>query len=365
MNNDARLLSGLRICHGMSPAQTDAFVDACLPARVPAGTLLIGRGDDDRAMLFVREGEVEVFIGEGKEELVVGELGPGEHAGAMGLLRLTDRRTASARARTACTLLILEPEGLEALDRAANPFVFNLEADVIKGLIARQASVLHSLSRLAPGEDPEELWPPAVPSLLDRFENLLNRRTTAPAPAIHPINALRACPGMTEAPQAALQSLLQRLKAGRVDAGTVLSLEGGDRTDAFILVRGSIGRFRRARSGGEIALAALRPGALAGFESILELSAPPVSCVALEESLVLRVPRNLCVDALFERSPTARILRQAMLKSLGLRLDEVTSVLLEAVRASRTSGDAASEDTVDLDQEQMLLVACNASAGAF
>lgn len=91
-------------------ANSIAEIASLLKARVvPAGTMIVRKGDRAEAMYFVMMGEVEVDL---KPQPVI--LGSGEHFGEIALLRHT-RRTASVRALTECRLLSLGTAEFERL----------------------------------------------------------------------------------------------------------------------------------------------------------------------------------------------------------------------------------------------------------
>jgi voltage-gated potassium channel len=79
------------------------------PQVVPAGAVVVRRGDRAEAMFFIMAGEVEVEI---LPEPVV--LGAGQHFGEIALLNRTDR-TATVSAITACRLLALEVSDFQRL----------------------------------------------------------------------------------------------------------------------------------------------------------------------------------------------------------------------------------------------------------
>lgn len=79
------------------------------PQVVPAGAVVVRKGDRAEAMFFIMAGEVEVEI---LPEPVV--LGAGQHFGEIALLNRTDR-TATVSAITACRLLALEVSDFQRL----------------------------------------------------------------------------------------------------------------------------------------------------------------------------------------------------------------------------------------------------------
>jgi len=87
------------------------------PASYKAGTVIVEEGAREQAMFVVEAGSVEIFGTEGGAVRTIRTLAAGDFFGEMALLE--DRpRTASARAATDCTLLVLDAAALEALLRA-------------------------------------------------------------------------------------------------------------------------------------------------------------------------------------------------------------------------------------------------------
>jgi len=87
------------------------------PASYKAGSVIIEEGARDQAMFVIESGSVEIFRTDGGAIRSIRTLGPGDFFGEMGLLE-DQPRTASARAATDCTVLVLDASALDALLRA-------------------------------------------------------------------------------------------------------------------------------------------------------------------------------------------------------------------------------------------------------
>ena len=87
------------------------------PASYKAGTVIIEEGARDQAMFVIESGSVEIFRTAGGSVQTVRTLAAGDFFGEMGLLE-DQPRTASARAATDCTVLVLDAPALDALLRA-------------------------------------------------------------------------------------------------------------------------------------------------------------------------------------------------------------------------------------------------------
>lgn len=96
-----RAVAALPIFSHLNASAIAEIASLLKPRVVPAGTMIVRRGDRAEAMYFVMMGEVEVDV---KPQPVI--LGAGDHFGEIALLRHT-RRTANVRSLTECRLLTL------------------------------------------------------------------------------------------------------------------------------------------------------------------------------------------------------------------------------------------------------------------
>jgi voltage-gated potassium channel len=93
---------------------------------VPAGALIVRRGEPAQSMYFIAEGEVEIELpGEGVH------LGVGQFFGEMAILHKT-RRTANVRALESTKLLVLDAFDLQAIV-VRNPEIGDCIQEVAEG----------------------------------------------------------------------------------------------------------------------------------------------------------------------------------------------------------------------------------------
>ncbi|RME21720.1 MAG: cyclic nucleotide-binding domain-containing protein [Deltaproteobacteria bacterium] len=305
MSFDPRLIAGLRTCHGLNGSQIESFLATCTMVRVGPGTLLMCRGDVDGSMLFVLDGELEVFIGEPGAELVLRELTRGQHAGASNLLRLTPRRVASVRSVSEATLLVLERPGWERLVASRHPIVANLEAEVLQAKVRELHEMLDILRRVSPGEALPEPDPVIVPTFMQRLSARLAGRRAPPVQD--------AAPDPDDSAAHFPPWLAEKVETMRFRKGELLITEGGDRRDAFLVERGLVGRYRQTMRDDFIPLGRMGRGDLGGFEAAVEGSYPFMTYVALEDCLVHFLPYDLCADAVIGRTEADAELRASML----------------------------------------------------
>ena len=132
-------LHSIPLFHGVPDAALASTAAACVETALAAGEVLFRQGAAGDALYVVVEGRVAVLAetGEGPPRLV-GTVGAGECVGE-GALLLAGRRTATARAESACRLIRLSRE---AFDRAvaAQPAV----RAVLTTLVARRMPALRA-----------------------------------------------------------------------------------------------------------------------------------------------------------------------------------------------------------------------------
>ncbi len=308
-----------------------SLLQACPRSRVGAETTLLSRGATDRAMVILAAGDAEVVVGQADDELVVGNLGPGDHAGGLGLLGLSARRTASVRAASACVLHRLEPLGLAELERRGHPAPAIIEREALRSLVAHFRVVCRELDRL----DPEFCRPMPAP--------LAGARPPGAGQAID------------------LDLLLGNLPVDQLRANWPPGqpLTGLDRADPWVVLHGRVRRFRVHANGRRTELRAAYQGEVGGFEAAL--GASDLAGVAqVDPGTVLAwLPATACTHAMVATDPLSRALRRAMAETLAQRIDHGVHQLRAS---SAASGQPLRRD--EIDQLRMLSVGSKGAAGA-
>src|SRR5205085_1839792 len=105
------LLARVPLFRGLSEGAQISLGQRLVEKRLQAGELIFSKGDTGNAMFFVLSGEVEIFLPPegGAERVDLKEVNEGEHFGELALFD-EKPRSASAEARTDCTLLELSRE---------------------------------------------------------------------------------------------------------------------------------------------------------------------------------------------------------------------------------------------------------------
>lgn len=87
-----------------------------------AGEYLFREGDPPSSAFLIEEGTMEIHSGDGMRPLVLARLGPGDLIGEMAVVDQSTR-TASARARSDCVLLVIEGDQIRDRLAASDPIV--------------------------------------------------------------------------------------------------------------------------------------------------------------------------------------------------------------------------------------------------
>ena len=103
---DRETLERVPLFRGGDPLLLNQVSMALRPHAAAAGEVIINKGDPGAEMYLISRGEAEVLDGSGK---VLATLREGDCFGEIALL-LSERRTATVRARTACDLFVLDRE---------------------------------------------------------------------------------------------------------------------------------------------------------------------------------------------------------------------------------------------------------------
>jgi CRP-like cAMP-binding protein len=117
---------------------------------VEPGTDIVREGDEGDSLYLLEDGSAEVFIGH-DDTFGVKTLGPGDSFGVMALLE-GEKRTASVRARTRCSLYCLSKEALDKLAHGEDRTIFpsllkNLLRDQIRYMRVSNEKAVEALRR--------------------------------------------------------------------------------------------------------------------------------------------------------------------------------------------------------------------------
>lgn len=106
----------------------------------------------------------------------------------------------------------------------------------------------------------------------------------------------------------------------RRPAGTVLTEEGADGNEAFLIISGNVAVTRKGRR-----LAVLGPGEVVGEMALLDQKERTASCKVVEDAVLLRLSSE-DFNRLIERVPA---MMRKLLVTLSLRLRDVDAKLVQ------------------------------------
>ena len=323
---------------GVEPHHVQEAARVVSTADLELGMQLIVRGESDRTVIVLLDGEVslrrdDIELGVARASELVGELelfGP-------------SRRVLSAKAVTAGSVLIFERPVYDALVRARNPIAYALERRVIAQAVSRLRGYHVRISELSRGSATERPMP--QPGLVSRMAGSLglwgsHMGDLGLAEALGELTPFRGVDLDSR------RALGQHLEARSVKAGQVLCRLGERADQAFFLAGGAIEVVVSTDDSHGDSLAILEPGAVLGFTSMEAGEARMAACVAHTDALVLSLKRSAWAVLREEDSPQASALRQAIAADLGFQtaraLDQL--VVLEQELRSRAHDSLSSVD---------------------
>lgn len=115
---EAALLSRIPLFRELAPDELRRLSLCLRPRTLPAGEIVVRRGEADRDLYVIGTGELAVTVAEAETERVVAHLGPGEFFGEMALLR-GEPRSATVRALTEAQVWTLSADDYAEFMREA------------------------------------------------------------------------------------------------------------------------------------------------------------------------------------------------------------------------------------------------------
>ena len=138
---NAELLEGIPLLATLSPEQRAELAGELNMRTVAAGDPIFWVGEPGDEMYVIRTGQVSIIVPDhGGKEIVLADLGAGAVFGEIALLD-SGTRTATARARTDCVVLVLERSKFDAFVQRYPPVALQ----IMKILGARQRATVEKL----------------------------------------------------------------------------------------------------------------------------------------------------------------------------------------------------------------------------
>jgi len=142
--------SKFKLLQGLGQEQIDCLRNYFRRVEVEPGTDIVREGDEGDSFYLLDDGSAEVFISQ-DDKFGVKTLGPGDSFGVMALLE-GEKRTASVRACTRCSLYCLSKEALDELAQGEDRTIFtsllkNLLRDQIRYMRISNEKTVEALRR--------------------------------------------------------------------------------------------------------------------------------------------------------------------------------------------------------------------------
>lgn len=335
---DPMELGFIRILRGLDRTNILQFLDACKAIDVPANEIIVEEGEEDEAMLFLLEGELEVYIGKGAEITSLAFIRRGEALGELALLGLATRRTASIRSTEDCDILVLERSGYDKLAAAGHPAVDRLQDQVLRSMAERIRETDARIGQLAEGSDLDDREPEGILSRLTTAVVGTGPRGRAPKA----VEVLSSSAHFKDLAPPVKDLLAGHLEVAAMPQGEHIMTEGSMKGDAWILATGEVGVYRTTRSGLQEKVGTLRPGALFGHLAIIGDDSRTATCVTEQASWLYKMPREVVKALVESATPEGRALRHCFIHALARQLQQANERLaaVTAQFASKTLGKA-------------------------
>lgn len=145
-----------------------AFKDVSHSRRLSKSSIIVGQGDTDKDLFFIRKGRAKVVIySEGGNEIHLAELSPGELFGEMALL-LSAARSSNVVAQTNCSLDIISAHDFNSLIKTFPELAVFMTQMLAHKLQQTSQSLFENLAFTVPQRTYEYLLRRAVQSVDDK-----------------------------------------------------------------------------------------------------------------------------------------------------------------------------------------------------
>lgn len=171
---DSDAIADLYVFRTVPRAAIDELVALAPPRAFPAGAVIYGQGQAADHALLVVEGRIEASLLTGERRRKLGEIGPGEILGELGLFNPGARRNATATALLPSRCLVISRELM--IQAAENPAMVALETYLMGSLARRirttNIALMQAWKETAPRSTVLEDSLPATNTLLQRLRRL-------------------------------------------------------------------------------------------------------------------------------------------------------------------------------------------------
>ncbi len=311
---DAGELARLPLFRRVSRNRLAEAMAAFIPCEIGAGEVLMREGEADRAMVIVLEGDLSIHIGANRMELT--RLGRGELAGDMALFGAIDRRSATVISCKKSRILLLDAQGLQFLKMKRNPVVRILEEAALHTVARRLRETNRLIASVALGGEVQV--DPAGTGVFGRLARMLRRGPSGDPPDAFTV--LSSAPAFRTQPVAQLQRLAEQVSLHGVSPGTPIIREGEVGDYAFVVASGLVDVYHSTLRDTQERIARLREGALFGAASLVDEKPRAATCIAAEDTWLLRLPGELMLHRDEADPAEAAVFRRSMFNALSDQL---------------------------------------------
>lgn len=251
----------------------------------------------------------------------VGEIRAGELVGESSVF-ITEPRSATVEATSDTVIHVLDQLGLNQIADTLPAFYDHLLDRALQEMARRVRATDLKIAVLASGTDEP---PPTRPA--SGFLRALRRLGSTIDDTRSPVlPALRAMPGMKDAPATLLGEIAQAMAPRSVEPNTAVFLEGDTGDSAFVIAEGEVKVLRNVKGGRARRLATLGRGAVFGTGSLLlgERRNASVVTVSAARLFELNTPAMEGI-----RGPAGRLWRTSLLHALRKQILGASTHLAE------------------------------------
>lgn len=292
------LLGGVPFFAGLPEGELEELARVVRRRPAAAGELLWRAGEEATALVVVVEGRVAISLHlPGDRDVDIAFRGPGEILGETPLLD-GGRHPTTARVTEAGTLLLLSRVDFLALVLRNHPSAFTLKRRLAGVACERLRLQLSAIALPLGGE------PPAA---------VADAELEPSGPPDH--RYVRRLATFRDFDSLGLWGFLTAGRFARVAAGRTLLAEGAVSTDCFLTMNGAVERVI-VRGPRRIRVGLAGPGAVFGYEGLVDGGPSPVTAVTRERTLLLVLPEEAFARHFTDESAGSRAFLDVILRNL-------------------------------------------------
>lgn len=322
MGTLADTLASLPFLYKVGPREIARTESRWRGGTLAAGEVLWREGEEVRELAILLSGELEVLV-DGRQ---VGFVAFGELVGEAAAFSTGTPRTATVRATEDSRIVRLSVDALQALRSENSPIYDVLLETALRTLARRVRGLDKAIARISLGEvaTPKR---EEVSALVRLWRGLKPGKPTGKPPPLLPL--LRAHPSLAHVPS--MEELAANFVPQAVGEGEILFLEGEPGVAMYVVAEGRVDVLRHTAADKAVLLAQLGPGALFGFNPLVDPGMRAASCVATTKGWVYRLDGTTLQTL---AAPLLRAWREAMLATLTQQVVRANEVVLRSLKVA-------------------------------